>query len=89
MVEPFLGGPVSPPRPSASIAPLSPSAQVVQPSTPSNVVGQSSGVVTWIPSATFASPTFMQSVQSGPSVSTSFVYGLPGMEDIILHPLFM
>ena len=53
--------PVSAPKPSASIAPLSPSARVVQPSTPSNVVDPSSGMVTRIPSAHFASPSFMQS----------------------------
>ena len=50
---------VGTPRPSASTAPLSPSSWVVQPSTSSNVVGLSSGVVTGIPSAPFASPSFM------------------------------
>ena len=52
--------PVGAPRPSASTAPLSPSSRVVQPLTPSNVVDTPSGVVTRIPSAPFASPSFMQ-----------------------------
>ena len=50
--------PVGNPIPSAPTAPLSPSNRVVQPPTSSNVVGPSSGVVTGIPSAPFASPSF-------------------------------
>ena len=64
--------PMSTPRPSASTAPLSLSARVVNPSTPSNVIGYSSGVVTRIPSVPCTSFPFMQSAQSGPSGSTSF-----------------
>ena len=37
------------------------------------VVGHSSGVVTGIPSVPFTLSPFMQSAQSGPSGSTSFV----------------
>ena len=77
----ILGG-VSPPsmsspRPSASIAPLSPSARVVQPLEPCIIVHQYSWVVPRIPSSPFTSPSFMQSAQSGPSGSTSFVQGFP------------
>ena len=68
-----LPPPVSSPRPSASIAPTSPSARVVQHSAPSNVVGQSSGVVTRISISPFTSPSFMQTAQSGPSGSTLFI----------------
>ena len=50
---------INTPRPSASTAPLSLSAQVVNPSTPSNVIGYSSGVVTRIPSVTYASSPFI------------------------------
>ena len=66
---------VNAPIPSASTAPLSSSARVVNPSVPSNVIGQSSGVVTRIPSVPFTSSPFMQSVQSVPSGSTLFVQG--------------
>ena len=53
---------------------------MVQASTPSNVVDPSSGVVTGIPSAHFASPSFIEAAQSGPSVSSSFVEGFPWNE---------
>ena len=69
--------PVGAPRPSASTAPFSPSSRVVQPSTPSNVVDISSGVVTGISNAPFASHSFMQTVERGPSGSSSFVQGFP------------
>ena len=70
-----LPPPVGAPRPSASTAPLSPSSRVVQPSAPSIVVDSFSGVVTGIPSAPFGSPSFMDTTQSGPSGSSSFVQG--------------
>ena len=73
----LVGGVPPPPVgtsiPSASTAPLSPSSQVVQPPTPSNVVDQSSGVVTRVPCALFSSPSFMHTTQSGPSRSSLFV----------------
>ena len=69
--------PVSDPRPSASISPLSSSSLVANPSTPSNLTGQSSGVGTRIPSTPYTSSPFMQNPQSGPSGSTSFVQGFP------------
>ena len=62
---------------SASTAPLSPMCRVVQPSSPSNVIYLSSGVVTGIPIAPFDSPSFMQTSQSGPSLSSSFIQGFP------------
>ena len=68
---------VGTPRPSAFIAPLSPSSRVVQPSTSSHVVDPSSGVVTGIPSAPFATPSFMHTAQSAPSGSSSFIQGFP------------
>ena len=51
---------VSAPRHSESIAPLSPSARVVSPSTPSKIIGHSSGVVTRIPSVPYTYSPFMQ-----------------------------
>ena len=71
---------VSPPsmsalRPSSSAAPLSPSAQLVNPSTPSYITGHSNGVVTGIPSAPYTSSPFMHNAQIGMSGSTSFVQG--------------
>ena len=77
---------VSAPRPNAYVAPvvllkfttpLSPSARVVSPSRPSNIIGQSSGVVTGIPSAPYISSPFMQNAQSGLSGSTYFVQVFP------------
>ena len=68
---------VGTPRPSASTTPLSLSSQVVEPPDPSHAADPSSGVVTGIPSAPFASPPFMHTAQSGPSGSSSFVLGFP------------
>ena len=65
--------PVGAPRPSTYTTPLSPSSWVVQPPTPSIVVYSSSGVVTGISSAPFASPSFMQTDQSVRNGSSSFV----------------
>ena len=61
----ILDGGVPPPLigtliPSESTTPLSPSSQVDQPLTPSNVVDPFSGVVTSILSASFPSSSFMQ-----------------------------
>ena len=47
------------PIPSSSVAPCYLSARVVNPSTPLNITGQSSGVVTRIPSAPYTSSPFM------------------------------
>ena len=57
--------------------PLTPASQVVQPMTPTNVVGSSGGVVTGIPSVPSASPSFAHTAQSGPVGSSSFVQGFP------------
>ena len=67
--------PVGTPRPSAPTAPLSPSIWVVQPPTSLNVVGPSSGFVIGVPSAPFASPSFMHTSQSGHAGSSSFFQG--------------
>ena len=69
--------PIGASRPSTLVTPLSPSSQVVQPLTSPNVIGPSGGVVTRIPSASFASPTFMHTAQSGPVGSSSFAQGFP------------
>ena len=50
---------------------------MVSPSAPSNITGQSSGVVTGIPSTPYTSSPFMQNSQSDPIGSTSFVQGFP------------
>ena len=63
------------PRSNAPTTPLSPSSRVVQPLTYSNVEGPSSRVVTDILNAPFASPSLMNTAQSGPSGSSSFVQG--------------
>ena len=64
---------VGAPRLSTSTAPLSPSSRVVQPPAPSDVVDMSSGVVTSITRAHFASPYFMETTQSSPSGSFLFI----------------
>ena len=64
-------------RHSASTPPPSPSAQVVNPSAASNVIGESSGMVIGILSVPYTSYPFMQNAQSGLSGSTSFVEGFP------------
>ena len=56
---------------------MSPSARVVNPSTPLNTIGPSSMVVTKIPSVHFTCSPLFQNTQSGPSDSTSFVQGFP------------
>ena len=65
--------PIATPIPSAPIAPLSPSSRLVQPPNSLNVAVPSGGVVTGIPSASFASPSFMHTTQSGLVRSSSFV----------------
>ena len=81
--------PIGTPRPNAPAAPLSPSSQVVQPLASSHVVYPSSGVVTGIPGAPFATPSFMHTAQSGPSGSSSFVRVFHGMGGTFPHPLLM
>ena len=66
---------VGTPRKNIPATPLTPSSRVVQPSTSTNVVGTSCGVVTRIPSVPFASPSFLHTTQSGPIGSFSFVQG--------------
>ena len=65
--------PIGTPRTNTPTTHLTPSSRVVQPLTSTNVVGTLSGVVTWIPSAPSASPSFAYTAQSGPVGSSSFV----------------
>ena len=64
---------VSAPRRSAFVALLLTSALVFNPSTPSNIIGKSSGVVTRIPNVPYTSSPFMQNSQSGIIGYTNFV----------------
>ena len=65
--------PVVPPRTNILATPLTPTSWVVQPTASTNVAGSSGGVVTGIPSVPSTSPSFSQTVQSGPVGSSSFV----------------
>ena len=69
--------PIGTPRTNIPATPSTPASRVVQPPASTNVVGPSGGVVTGIPSAPFASPSFAHTAQSGPVGSSSFVQGFP------------
>ena len=73
LVEGVPPPPVGNPITSIPTTPLTPSSRVVQPPTSTNVVAPSSGVVTSIPSAPFASPSFAHTAQSSLVGSSSFV----------------
>ena len=77
LAEGMLPPSVGTPRTNIPATPLTPSSQVVQPPTSTNAVGTSGGVVTGIPSAPSASPSFAYTAQSGPIGSSSFVQGFP------------
>ena len=67
--------PIGAPRTSIPTTPLTPASRVVQPLSPTNLEGTSSGVVTWIPSVPSVPTSFAHTTQSGPIGSLSFFQG--------------
>ena len=71
VLPPLVGAP----RSSIPTMPLTPMSRVVQPPTPTSLVGASSGMVTGIPSVPIVPNSFTHISQSGPIGSSDFVHG--------------